>query len=158
MRVVRQKNSTGNDHIERKCLSFKTGKCYLKRIVVSGMGYENTANWGCWSRRAVCGDANGIPQRCASALLSWPTCDSSAHFYASKDGEGTHLFEITVCTEAPFPHCLTFLSAAVFTLVCMIPIIPNVGIHREKQWCLESAFKIFSVSPRAMCSWTCFLS
>lgn len=70
-RVVWQKNSTRNDHIERKCLSFKTGECYLKRRVVSGMGNKNPANWGCWSGRAQCGDANGIPRLCASALCLW---------------------------------------------------------------------------------------
>lgn len=64
------------------------------------------------------------------SVLQLSACDALAHFYASEDGVGTHLSEITVCTEAPSPHCLTFPGAAVFILVCMIPVIQNVGMHR----------------------------
>lgn len=64
------------------------------------------------------------------SVLQLSACDALAHIYASKDGEGTHLFETTVCTEAPSLHCLAFLGAAVFILVCMISVIQNVGMHR----------------------------
>lgn len=65
-----------------------------------------------------------------SSVLQLSTWDALAHFCASKDGEGTHLFEITVCTEAPSPHCLTFLGSTVSILVLMTPVIQNLGIHR----------------------------